>query len=62
MSSCQQRVLDLLDLQSCTEGVAEALQNEDYEQAAGHVHRFLSLDETTLKSAEEHEGEIMSYS
>ena len=30
----------------------DLLLDEDYEQAAGHVHRFLSLDETSLKSAD----------
>lgn len=49
MSECQQRVNDLLDLQQCSQGVATAMQNEDYEQAAAHVHRFLTMDETLLK-------------
>lgn len=49
MSECQQRVNDLLDLQQCSEGVATAMQNEDYEKAAAHVHRFLTMDETVLK-------------
>ncbi|CAL8096841.1 unnamed protein product [Orchesella dallaii] len=49
VSECQQRVNDLLDLQQCSEGVATAMQNEDYEQAAAHVHRFLTMDETLLK-------------
>lgn len=30
-----------MDLKACTDGVKTALQNEDYEQAAAHVHRFL---------------------
>lgn len=25
------------------------MKNEDYEKAAAHVHRFLSIDENTLK-------------
>lgn len=49
VSECQQRVNDLLDLQQCSEGVATAMQNEDYEQAAAHVHRFLTMDEALLK-------------
>ncbi|CAG7837269.1 unnamed protein product [Allacma fusca] len=49
VAECQQRVNDLLDLQQCSEGVATEMQNEDYEKAAGHVHRFLTIDETKLK-------------
>lgn len=40
---------DLLDLQLCREGVIAAMKSEDFEKAAAHVHRFLSIDETTLK-------------
>ncbi|XP_002735095.1 conserved oligomeric Golgi complex subunit 4-like [Saccoglossus kowalevskii] len=43
------RVNDVLDLKFCTDGVQTALQNEDYEQAAAHVHRYLTLDENVLK-------------
>ncbi|XP_032781515.2 conserved oligomeric Golgi complex subunit 4 isoform X1 [Daphnia magna] len=49
VSECQKRVNDLLDLQLCREGVISAMKNEDFEKAAAHVHRFLSIDETTLK-------------
>nr|CAG4643799.1 EOG090X02VY [Lepidurus arcticus] len=49
VSECQQRVNDLLDLKLCREGVVSALRNEDFEQAAAHVHRFLAMDETLLK-------------
>nr|CAG4641537.1 EOG090X02VY [Eurycercus lamellatus] len=49
VSECQQRVNDLLDLQLCREGVIAAMKSEDFEKAAAHVHRFLSIDETTLK-------------
>ena len=35
--------------QFCTDGVQTALQSEDYEKAAGHIHRYLSLDEKVLK-------------
>lgn len=38
-----------MDLQLCREGVITAMKTEDFEQAAGHVHRFLSIDENTLK-------------
>ena len=34
VSSCQQRVHDLIDLGLCSDGVKTALNNEDYEQAS----------------------------
>ncbi|XP_043275819.1 conserved oligomeric Golgi complex subunit 4 [Venturia canescens] len=46
---CQSRVHDILDLQLCSEGVATALRNEDYEQGAAHVHRYLSMDQNLLE-------------
>nr|XP_018899080.1 PREDICTED: conserved oligomeric Golgi complex subunit 4 [Bemisia tabaci] len=49
VSECQQRVHDLLDLQLCSDGVQAALRAEDYEKAAVHVHRFLSMDQHLLK-------------
>ena len=49
VSECQKRVNDLLDLQLCREGVVMAMKTEDYEKAAAHVHRFLAIDEKTLK-------------
>ncbi|XP_021935308.1 conserved oligomeric Golgi complex subunit 4 isoform X2 [Zootermopsis nevadensis] len=49
VSECQQRVHDLLDLQLCSDGVQTALRNEDFEKAAAHVHRFLSMDQHLLK-------------
>ncbi|GFO20693.1 conserved oligomeric Golgi complex subunit 4 [Plakobranchus ocellatus] len=54
---CMQRVEDILDLKFCTDGVQTALQNEDYEKAAGHVHRFRSLDENVIRiGSETNEG------
>ena len=49
VSDCQQRVNDLIDLRLCSDGVQAALADEDYEQAAAHLHRFLAMDESTLK-------------
>ncbi len=49
MSDCQQRVNDLIDLKLCSDGVKAALKDEDYEQAAAHLHRFLAMDEGLLK-------------
>ncbi|OQV15659.1 Conserved oligomeric Golgi complex subunit 4 [Hypsibius exemplaris] len=49
-----QRIEDILDLRFCTEGVQLAMQNEEYEVAAGHIHRFLKMDESVLfRSAED---------
>ncbi len=49
VSECQQRVNDLIDLKLCSDGVRSALLEEDYEQAAAHLHRFLAMDEDLLK-------------
>eukprot|EP00095_Tigriopus_kingsejongensis_P011780 maker-scaffold119_size336447-snap-gene-1.16 protein:Tk11780 transcript:maker-scaffold119_size336447-snap-gene-1.16-mRNA-1 annotation:"conserved oligomeric golgi complex subunit 4" len=49
VAECQQRVNDLIDLKLCSDGVQSALQEEDYEQAAAHLHRFLAMDEALLK-------------
>ena len=49
VSDCQQRVNDLIDLRLCSDGVQAALADEDYEQAAAHLHRFLGMDESSLK-------------
>jgi len=50
---CMQRVEDILDLKFCIDGVQTALQNEDYEKAASHIHRFRSLDETVIRMGTE---------
>jgi len=57
VSDCQQRVHDLIDLQLCSEGVRAALAEEDYEQAAAHLHRFLAMDEALLKLTASELGE-----
>lgn len=44
-----QRADDILDLKFCTDGVQTALQNQDYEQAAAHIHRYLSLDQSVIE-------------
>lgn len=31
------------------DGVQTALRNEDYEQAAAHIHRYLSLDKSVIE-------------
>ncbi|KAK0395654.1 hypothetical protein QR680_001376 [Steinernema hermaphroditum] len=50
---CLQRVSDLRDLRTCSEGVDVAIQEEDYEQAARHIHRFLTLDMAVFKMGEQ---------
>ena len=49
VAECQQRVHDLIDLKLCSEGVVTALNEEDYEKAAAHIHRFLAMDESILR-------------
>lgn len=52
---------DLLDLQLCSDGVQTALRNEDFEKAAAHVHRFLSMDQHLLKQTADDVAEGMKY-
>lgn len=40
---------DLIDLQVCSQGVIAAIKSEDFEKAAAHIHRFLSMDEKLLQ-------------
>ncbi|XP_003472178.1 conserved oligomeric Golgi complex subunit 4 isoform X2 [Cavia porcellus] len=44
-----QRADDILDLKFCMDGVQSALRNEDYEQAAAHIHRYLCLDKSVIE-------------
>ncbi|XP_058121521.1 conserved oligomeric Golgi complex subunit 4 [Anopheles ziemanni] len=63
VSECQQRVHDLIDLQLCSQGVMTAIREEDFEQGAAHVNRFLSMDKTLLqKTADDVSGSITSVS
>uniref|UniRef100_A0A182IKX9 Conserved oligomeric Golgi complex subunit 4 n=1 Tax=Anopheles atroparvus TaxID=41427 RepID=A0A182IKX9_ANOAO len=63
VSECQQRVHDLIDLQLCSQGVTSAIREEDFEQGAAHVNRFLSMDKTLLqKTADDVSGSITSVS
>ncbi|ELU05879.1 hypothetical protein CAPTEDRAFT_225425 [Capitella teleta] len=63
VTACMTRVEDILDLKFCTDGVQAALQDEDYEKAAGHIHRFLGLDENVLRmSADADEGSTLDTS
>lgn len=49
VSECQQRVHDLIDLQLCSQGVMLAIKEENFEKAAAHINRFLSMDEMLLQ-------------
>jgi len=44
-----QRADDILDLKFCMDGVQTSLHSEDYEQAAAHIHRYLSLDQSVIE-------------
>lgn len=46
---CLQRVGDLRDLRTCAEGVEAAMKNEEYDEAARNIHRFLTLDTAVFK-------------
>ncbi|XP_030059468.1 conserved oligomeric Golgi complex subunit 4 isoform X1 [Microcaecilia unicolor] len=55
-----QRADDILDLKFCMDGVQTSLRNEDYEQAAAHIHRYLSLDKSVIElSRQGKEGSII---
>ncbi|XP_026331110.1 conserved oligomeric Golgi complex subunit 4, partial [Hyposmocoma kahamanoa] len=51
VAECQRRVHDLIDLQLCSAGVEAAIKAHDYETAAGHVARFLSMDPGSVAAA-----------
>lgn len=46
---CLQLVNDLRDLRTCAEGVQKAIAEENYDEAAQHIHRFLTLDSGVFK-------------
>ncbi|KAG6453007.1 hypothetical protein O3G_MSEX007904 [Manduca sexta] len=51
VAECQRRVHDLIDLQLCSAGVEAAIKAHDYETAAGHVSRYLSMDPGSVAAA-----------
>ncbi|EFO27603.2 hypothetical protein LOAG_00872 [Loa loa] len=53
---CLQRVNDLMDLRTCADGVRSAIEQEDYELAARHIHKFLTLDTTIFQMGDD--GEV----
>ncbi|VDN28810.1 unnamed protein product [Gongylonema pulchrum] len=53
---CLQRVSDLMDLRTCADGVSVAMEQEDYELAARHIHKFLTLDTAVFQMGEQAEA------
>ncbi|VDM98302.1 unnamed protein product [Thelazia callipaeda] len=53
---CLQRVNDLMDLCTCADGVRSAIEQEDYELAARHIHKFLTLDTSVFRLSDQEEG------
>ena len=51
VSDCLKQVEDIIDLRSCTAGIQKSLMCENYEEAARHIYRFLSMDESMLRKA-----------
>ncbi|XP_032219195.1 conserved oligomeric Golgi complex subunit 4 isoform X2 [Nematostella vectensis] len=56
------RVDDILDLKACVNGVQTALNTGNYEQAAAHIHRYLSLDRAMIENiiGDKNEGSDLS--
>eukprot|EP00039_Didymoeca_costata_P031577 m.35467 g.35467 ORF g.35467 m.35467 type:complete len:705 (+) comp8884_c0_seq3:93-2207(+) len=53
-----ERVEDVIGIRDCVNGVWEALKEDNYEEAAQHIHRYLSFDTSLLES----EGQGSEYS
>lgn len=53
---CLQRVSDLMDLRTCADGVRTAMEQEDYELAARHIHKFLTLDTAVFQMSDQAEA------
>ncbi|CAJ0582449.1 unnamed protein product, partial [Mesorhabditis spiculigera] len=49
---CLQLAADMRDLGVSSEGVDAAINGEDFEQAAQHIHRFLTLDKAVFQLRE----------
>ncbi|KAK5576491.1 hypothetical protein RB653_007635 [Dictyostelium firmibasis] len=43
------KVDDIIDLKNCIEGVQISMEREDYEGAAFHINRYLSIDKSVLE-------------
>eukprot|EP00051_Salpingoeca_urceolata_P034924 m.27301 g.27301 ORF g.27301 m.27301 type:complete len:772 (+) comp8513_c0_seq1:208-2523(+) len=51
LQSTIQRVDDLIDLRTCVDGAQAALNQDKFEEAAGHIHRYLNFDQEFLAAA-----------
>ena len=49
INDCLTRVTDIVDLKTCTNEIQSALDNEEYENAAQIVKRFLQIDEEEVR-------------
>ncbi|KAK6732187.1 hypothetical protein RB195_016520 [Necator americanus] len=62
---CLQLAGDMHDLGVCSEGVDQCINNEEYEQAAQLIHRFLTLDRAVFQlssSVDRDAGQSISHS
>ncbi|VVD05626.1 unnamed protein product, partial [Leptidea sinapis] len=51
VAECQRRADDLIELKVCSAGVEAAIKAHDYETAAGHISRFLSMEPASVAAA-----------
>uniref|UniRef100_A0A6G1SN13 Conserved oligomeric Golgi complex subunit 4 n=1 Tax=Aceria tosichella TaxID=561515 RepID=A0A6G1SN13_9ACAR len=49
LEDCLSKIGDILDLKTCRNGMAKAMQSNNYEEAAMHIKRFLSIDQKELQ-------------
>lgn len=49
LDDCLTRISDILDLKTCRVGLMNAMQSSNYEEAAMHIKRFLSIDQKELQ-------------
>lgn len=48
LDDCLKKIGDILDLKTCRDGMFKAMELENYEEAAMHIKRFLSIDQDEL--------------
>lgn len=49
LEDCLSKIGDILDLKTCRNGMVNAMQSNNYEEAAMHIKRFLSIDQKELQ-------------
>jgi hypothetical protein len=49
LEDCLSKIGDILDLKTCRNGMVNAMQSHNYEEAAMHIKRFLSIDQKELQ-------------